>query len=379
MKTLPLIWSNVWRRPGRDVAIVLQIAVAFLLFGTLHGIDAALRIAIDEQRADFLYVNAAVRGDLLPASYGARIADVPGVSRVNPQNFLVGRYRDGERVVGVAGDPAAYFEMNDYLAVPQVALSRLATARSGAIVGRALAARHGWQPGDLVTLRADVRRRDGSPDWPFEIVGIYDYPDEPDMATLLIFDNEYLDGARADAGVAKVARFTVRVADAQAAARVIDAIDTLFVNSGHETETIAEVESARSRLAALGNIGFVSKAISLAALAALVLSVGTLAMNAVRERTAEFGLLRALGFSRRRIGALIFVEWCVRFLIGAVVGLALASQLIPLARQYVGLVELPISVAIAGVVCSFLLAALCAWLPARYVMRVEPASALAKA
>ena len=36
MKFLPLIWSGIWRKPGRTTLIFLQVCVAFALFGVLH-------------------------------------------------------------------------------------------------------------------------------------------------------------------------------------------------------------------------------------------------------------------------------------------------------------------------------------------------------
>jgi hypothetical protein len=37
VKYLPLIWSDIWRKPGRTTLMLLQVAVAFALFGGLQG------------------------------------------------------------------------------------------------------------------------------------------------------------------------------------------------------------------------------------------------------------------------------------------------------------------------------------------------------
>ena len=39
MKFMPLIWSGLWRKPGRSILIFLQVAVAF---GRLHGMQLRL-------------------------------------------------------------------------------------------------------------------------------------------------------------------------------------------------------------------------------------------------------------------------------------------------------------------------------------------------
>ncbi len=36
MKYLPLIWFGIWRKPGRTILVVLQVALAFALFGVLQ-------------------------------------------------------------------------------------------------------------------------------------------------------------------------------------------------------------------------------------------------------------------------------------------------------------------------------------------------------
>jgi hypothetical protein len=37
MKYLPLIWSGIWRKPGRAILILLQVLIASLLFGRVGG------------------------------------------------------------------------------------------------------------------------------------------------------------------------------------------------------------------------------------------------------------------------------------------------------------------------------------------------------
>jgi putative ABC transport system permease protein len=41
VKCLPLLWAGLWRKPIGTVLTVLSIAVAFLLFGVLHGVMTA--------------------------------------------------------------------------------------------------------------------------------------------------------------------------------------------------------------------------------------------------------------------------------------------------------------------------------------------------
>ena len=42
VKYLPLIWSGIWRKPARTALVLLQVAVAFALFGVLQGMKTGV-------------------------------------------------------------------------------------------------------------------------------------------------------------------------------------------------------------------------------------------------------------------------------------------------------------------------------------------------
>ena len=47
LKFLPLIWSGIWRKPGRSILIFLQVSVAFALFGVLQGMKTGVEQLIE--------------------------------------------------------------------------------------------------------------------------------------------------------------------------------------------------------------------------------------------------------------------------------------------------------------------------------------------
>lgn len=140
MKFIPLIWSGLGRHPIRAALLLLQITIAFVLFGALNGMNTALKQVMARQRADVLYVNARVHGDPLPSSYAGQIAAVPGVLITNPQNYLAGSYQNPSQfVVAVATSPSRYFAINTYYRVDQQQVATLERTRTGALVGAELA------------------------------------------------------------------------------------------------------------------------------------------------------------------------------------------------------------------------------------------------
>jgi putative ABC transport system permease protein len=380
VKFLPLIWSGVWRNPSRTLLLLLQVGVAFTLFGLLNGMNSALKLAVTKQRADVLYVTNRVNAydDLLPLHYAQKIEALPGVLIVDPQNYLVGEYQSpNQQVIAVATDPKKYFEINTYCEVADDQVSTAQNLRTGAIAGAALARKYGWKVGDHVPLNTGTLRKDGSSTWTFDIVGIYDYPEGPDLSTVLIINNDYLDQASAEP-TRSVARFDVKVAEGQDVPSVIDSIDNLFANSSFETVTVSENESAQSRLRSLGNLDLIARAVTLAAFSALLLSVGTMLVYAIRQRTRELGVMKALGFSNRALVTLVIVEVLFVMVIGALLGLVAAWRVLPLAREYAGEIEMPARVVVSGIACAVVIALVCAWLPARHAVKLRVVEALGK-
>jgi putative ABC transport system permease protein len=77
MKFLPLIWSGIWRKPGRTVLIFLQVSVAFALFGVLQGLKTGVEHVIGEARADLLLVHGSLGlVDPLPLSLLEQIKSI---------------------------------------------------------------------------------------------------------------------------------------------------------------------------------------------------------------------------------------------------------------------------------------------------------------
>ena len=83
MKFFYLTWSNLKRKKFRTLLTLLSIVVAFVLFGFLSAIKQALTGGVTIAGANRLIVRHKVSIiQLLPVSYQARMARIPGVSLV---------------------------------------------------------------------------------------------------------------------------------------------------------------------------------------------------------------------------------------------------------------------------------------------------------
>src|ERR1700756_1149214 len=94
MKFLPLLWSGIWRKPVRTLLVLLQVSVAFALFGVLQGMQTGVEEAIARIRADLLMVFPNVFGEPpLPVAYLERLRKLPGVKSTTYADGFLGSYQ----------------------------------------------------------------------------------------------------------------------------------------------------------------------------------------------------------------------------------------------------------------------------------------------
>ncbi|MEJ0006479.1 MAG: ABC transporter permease [Steroidobacteraceae bacterium] len=380
MKYLFLIWSGVWRKPTRAALILLQIIVAFTLFGVLQGLNTGIKQAISKAHANRMFVLSRVsRGDSLPLALLSQIQRVPGVIEVSYQSGLAGTYQKPDQQVSAdAVDAASFAHIYPEIVIPGGQLETLAHMRTGALVGDQLARLYGWKIGQHIPLQSPLTQRDGSGDWGFDIVGVFTEPDDPERANYLIINYAYLNEAR-ETNPDTVSGFVVQIDDPKRSASIGHDIDALFANSPHETRTMSESDLVSSAIQRIGDIDFLAHAVTAAAFFALLFATGALMMQTIRERTAELAILKTVGFADRRVMNLILAEALVSCLLGAGIGLTIAALLLPRARQLIGSQSsLPPVVIAAGFGCAIILALLSGAIPAWRGLRLSVAAALAR-
>ncbi|HEY6455909.1 MAG TPA: ABC transporter permease [Steroidobacteraceae bacterium] len=379
MKFLFLIWSGMWRKRTRAALIMLQVIVAFTLFGVLQGLNTGIKLAINKAHANRMYVFSRVSsGDSLPASLLSDIQRVPGVLTVTYESGIGGTYQNPDQQVGAtAVDAVSYARIFPEIVIPPAQLQALDRTRTGAIVGEELARRYGWKIGQRVTIQSPLTQRDGSRDWSFDVVGFYSQPDDPDRTNSLIINYAYLNEAR-EVSRDTVNGFVVQINDPKRSASIGHDIDALFANSSHETRTQSESDIAASQVQRIGDIDFLAHAVTAAAFFALLFATGALMMQTIRERTSELAVLKTFGFADRRVMILILSEALVTCVLGAAIGLAIAALLLPRAKQLIGLGYLPGAVIAEGFAAAIILALISGAIPAWRGLKLQVATALSR-
>lgn len=306
MKFLPLVLRNLTRNKLRTVLTGAAIGLAVLLvcfFLTMPGgIDRLLSQVTSNVRISVHHKGGVVY--MMPASYVQRLRAIPGVVAANAQVWFGGAYEEEGHVTfpSFAIEPEHVAAVWPEYNIEPAALERFRRYRNAAIVGHETLHKYGWRVGQEVTLLSTV--------WPvtlsFRIVGEIPNPRAP----MFWMQREYLAQALLARGRAldQVGVVWLRVSDPTLVDAVMTRAVSMFRNS--PAETAAETEKSFFS-GFFGNLqAFVTIILivtGLVALCVLCIAANTASM-AVRERSREIAVLRAIGFGRRVIFGTLVAE-----------------------------------------------------------------------
>jgi len=381
MKFSHLIWSNLKRKKVRTLLTLLSILVAFVLFGLLSAIKQALTGGVEVAGANRLVVRHKVSIiQSLPGSYKARMERIPGVAAATHQTWFGGIYQDPKNFfMQNPVVPEEFLDMHPELILSPEQKKAWLETRTGAIVGRKTAERFHWKMGDKVPIRSSIwSQSDGSQLWEFDIVGIYDGKDKGTDTTPLFFHYDYFDEARVYQK-GQVGWYTIRVKDPGQAAAVAKLVDEEFENSPAETKTETEGAFVQAWARQVGDIVLITASILGAVFFTILLVTGNTMAQAVRERTGELGVLKAIGFTNGQVLWLVMAESCVLAVLGGMLGLGAAWLFTARGDPTNGMLPqffFPTRDLVGGVVLSVALGVVTGIFPALQAMRLRVADAL---
>lgn len=302
-------------------------AVAVIAFVVFRTIIASWNAGADYAAKDRLATRHKVSFIMpMPKRYVDIVRQVPGVTQATWANWFGAKdpNHPDEFFATLAVDPESFLEVfNEALISPDDKAHWLQDRR-GAIVGDVLAKKLGVKPGDKITLRGTIFPGD----WEFNIDGVYQATQKSIDRSTLFFHWNYLNESLPDRRKDQIGWITSRVSNSAQSATVTAAIDKVFDEKDVQTSTMSERAMNTSFLAMFSSILKALDIVSIIILFIMMLILGNTIAMGVRERTREYGVLRALGFSRGHVRVFVIGEALTIGVLSGAVGILLSYLLI---------------------------------------------------
>jgi len=377
MKFLGLIRANLFRKKIRFVLTIGSFAVALFLFGILAVVRGAFSGGVDIAGADRLVViNRTSIIQPLPLAYADKIKRIPGIKEITYANWFGGVYQDERNFFPqFAIDVDTQRKVFPEFDIPEDQWQNFVKDRQGAIAGAATAKRFGWKVGDRIPIKGTFL----GGMWEFNLDGIYHGTRRGDDETQFWFQWKRVEEEMPARLEGQVGWYTVKLENPDDSLRISKAIDSEFANSPFETHTDTEKAFAAGWVKQFGNIQFLIMTIGSVVFFTLLLVTGNTMAIAVRERTGELAVFKAVGYSDRFVLLFVLFESLVIALIGGALGLGLAKLFTMGGDPTKGLLPfffLPTSAIVAGLILTLLVGAASGILPAIGAMRLRVVDAL---
>lgn len=320
-----LIWKNLARRPTRSLLTVLGLGVAVTavvaLVGVSHGFENSLSELYNQRGVDIVVQRSGGSQRVnsgIDASFGKELVKLPGV----------------ERVDGGLMDVISFPEYGQFTVLingwaPDAAMFNEIKVRSGdrlhegdnhkAMLGHVLAANIDKKVGDKVELYAEE----------FEVIGIFESFNVYENGSVIVLLEEL---QRLTDRPGKVTGFLIHAqpgsddAQLQSLARQIEAMapDVSAKRTKEFIESVQQIQLSRAMAWVVSGIALMIGSVGM---------LNTMVMS-VYERIKEIGVLRAIGWRKSRVVAMVLLESLVLSIGGAVVGIICAVLLIRFLGSY---------------------------------------------
>jgi putative ABC transport system permease protein len=324
-----LALRNLGRNKFRVILTALGVAIAIVAFLLLRTVIWAWASAADWAAKDRVVTRHKVTFVMeLPKRYVEDVRNAPHVKMATWANWFGAKdpKHDREFFATVAVDPATYFLVFDEMKVPPDQMETWKHDKQGAIVGDVLAKKMGWKVGDKIILQSGIYPGD----WQMNIDGIYEASARSVDRSTFVFHWDYVNDSLPPERRDNVGWIVSRVDQPGHVADIGVGLDKLFED--RDTPTLSQDERSfnASFLAMFSAILKAMDVMSAVILVIMMLILGNTIAMGVRERTSEYGVLRAIGFLPRHITMWIVGESLALGLLGGVGGLLLAWPLINL-------------------------------------------------
>jgi putative ABC transport system permease protein len=334
MKHFTYILRNALRNPVRSLLTIASTAICLFLMMILLAFFAINNEVSVESRIynRIVTMNANGFAGMVPISFVGEVAKMDGVLAATPFSWYGGKYHDEVMPFSqFAVDPETIFKVMDELSVPPAQLKDFLENKDGCVIGRKLAGDRGLKVGDPLPLKGDWYPVDMN----LTIRGIYSGPARTDQR-MCLFHFDYFDEALKKVTMSSASGGSLAPASAKVSgnAGIIfikcktadimpslgKKIDDLYRNSDFPTRTQTEEAFDKMFADMLGDLKSAIYGIGLAVVVALLLVAGNAMAMAMRERTTEVAVLKAIGFPKGLVLFLVLTEAVLVAGLGGAIG-----------------------------------------------------------
>ena len=329
MNSLTYPRRNMFRRKGRTILTIVAVAVAVLIFSAVRTAVVAWNAGAEEAARDRIATRHKVSITMqLPKRY---IEDVralkPKIVEATWANWFDGK-DPKERTpffAAFAADHETWFAVMDEMKVEPAQLEAWKNTRNGAILGDVLARTLEVKVGDKLVITSGIYPGD----WEFVVVGTYTPLRKTVDRNTMVFRWDYLnDDPRNEFSKDQIGWMMIKIADPNSSAQIQKQIDKMFDERDDQTVSMSERAFQLSFLGAFSAILDAFDLVSLFILLVMALILANTIAMSVRERTHEYGVLRAIGFPPGNIALFILGEAALIAFAGALLGALLSYLLI---------------------------------------------------
>ena len=216
-------------------------------------------------------------------------------------------------------DAAPVFKVLDEFTVPEKQLEDFKANKDGAAIGRRLASDWDLKIGDSLPLKGDIY----PVDMDLTVRAIYDGPTNRNLR-MCLFHYEYLDEALKKVTMSSAHGGSLATDSSRASGNagmifikcknsdimpsLSKKIDDLYHNSEFPTRTQTEEAFVKMFSDMLGDLQNAIYGIGVAVVVSLLFVAGNAMAIAMRERTSEVAILKAIGFSKGKVLFLVLTE-----------------------------------------------------------------------
>ena len=386
MNLATIAFKNTRRNLFRTLLTIAGVAVAMLAFLLLRTVLSAWLMGVEYSAKDRVATRHKVTFVMtLPRRYVDDIRNMPGISGATWFNWFGAHVpgKEDQFFANMAVDHNSFFDVYDEVVVPPADKAHFLSDRRGAIVGSQIASKFGWKVGDRIQLEGTI-----FPGlWEFNIDGIYTASRKSMDQSTFFFHWDYLNDSVPETMKEQVGWIASRVPDASQSAAVAKRIDALFDPRDVQTLSMSERAMNTSFLGMISTLLSAMQIVSVVILLIMMLILGNTIAMGVRERTHEYGVLRAIGFLPQHLTAFVLGEATLLGAIGGLLGIGIAM---PLINQGVGrfmeenftgffpYFRVSDSDVVIALTLSVALAVVAAALPARQASKLHVTDALRK-